>query len=298
MPGFHLFRVSFAAVRGLLTLFCLFTAAHIHAQSAVWQATSGEHSIYLGGTVHLLRPSDFPLPEPFETAYQQSDELYFETDVAGLNDFAVQARMLQALTYTGAESLRTVLTDEAYQALSDHLASTGMPIQMLEKFKPGLLVSTLQIMEFQKLGFTPQGVDTYFSARAIGDGKPVGELEPIDAQIDFISRMGEGKESEFVRLSLEELQEIPEAMTQMIDAWRRGDNDMLATLFVNDMKQVHPELYDSLLLQRNNAWMLIVESMFQDADIEFVLVGAAHLVGEDGLLSQLQAKGYTITQLP
>ncbi|MCP5344070.1 MAG: TraB/GumN family protein [Pseudomonadales bacterium] len=298
MPAIQLFHVSSAAVRSLLTLLCLLLSAHVHAASAVWQVSSEDNTIYLGGTVHLLRPSDFPLPEPFETAYQRSDELYFETDVAGLNDFAVQARMLQALTYTGTDSLRTVLTEETYQALNDHLTSTGMPIQMLEKFKPGLLVSTLQIMEFQKLGFTPQGVDTYFSARAIGDGKPVGELEPIDAQIDFISRMGEGKESEFVRLSLEELQEIPEAMTQMIDAWRRGDNDMLATLFVNDMKQVHPELYDSLLLQRNNAWMLIVESMFQDADIEFVLVGAAHLVGEDGLLSQLQAKGYTITQLP
>ncbi|MCB1665118.1 MAG: TraB/GumN family protein [Pseudomonadales bacterium] len=298
MSGYRQFRVSIAAVRGLLMFACALWGAHGWAESAVWQASSGEQKIYLGGTVHLLRPSDYPLPEPFETAYQNSDELYFETDVAGLNDFAVQARMLQALTYTGTDSLRTVLDDEAYQALANHLATTGMPIQMLEKFKPGLLVSTLQVMEFQKMGFTPQGVDTYFSARAIGDGKAVGELEPIDAQIDFIARMGEGKESEFVRLSLEDLEDIPESMAQMIDAWRRGDNETLATLFVNDMKVTHPDLYDTLLVQRNNAWMQIIEPMFRDDDTEFVLVGAAHLVGEDGLLSQLQAKGYTLTQLP
>lgn len=298
MSGYCQFRISSTALRGLLVLACSLWGANGWAESAVWQASSGERNIYLGGTVHLLRPSDYPLPEPFETAYQKSDELYFETDVAGLNDFAVQARMLQALTYTGTDSLRTVLDDEAYQALASHLATTGMPIQMLEKFKPGLLVSTLQVMEFQKLGFTPQGVDTYFSARAIGDGKAVDELEPIDAQIDFIARMGEGKESEFVRLSLEDLEDIPESMAQMIDAWRRGDNETLATLFVNDMKVTHPDLYNTLLVQRNNAWMQIIESMFGDDDTEFVLVGAAHLVGEDGLLSQLQEKGYTITQLP
>jgi hypothetical protein len=269
----------------------------VFAQSSVWLATKNDAKVYLGGTVHLLRPSDYPLPAPFENAYSQADELYFETDVSGLSDMSVQVKMMQALTYSDGRSLSTVLDESTYQALSAHLSATGMPIAMLDKFKPGLLVSTLQVIEFQKLGFTPQGVDAYFNTRAIGDGKNIGELEPVDAQIGYISEMGEGNESEFVRLSLQDLEEVATSMDQMLTAWRAGDNETLADLFVNDMKEGYPALYESLLVQRNLNWMPIIESMFQDADTEFVLVGAAHLVGEDGLLSMLQSKGYTITSV-
>jgi len=283
--------------RALLFMSALALSVQVCAQSSVWVATKDSSSVYLGGTVHLLRPSDYPLPAPFETAYKKADQLYFETDIAGLSDMSVQARMLKELTYTGDQSLRTVLDDNTYKALSDHLGTIGIQIQMLEKFKPGLLVSTLQVFEFQKLGFTPQGVDAYFNTLAIGDGKALGELEPIDAQIGYIAEMGEGNESEFIRLYLEDLDEMDESMIQMINAWRSGDDELLDTLFVSDMKVGHPELYNSLLVQRNLNWMPIIESMFLDADTEFVLVGAAHLVGEDGLLSMLRKKGYEVQQL-
>jgi uncharacterized protein YbaP (TraB family) len=286
-----------AIMRPILALVVLSLPALALAQSSVWIATKDSQSVYLGGTVHLLRPSDFPLPAPFETAYTASEQLYFETDIAGLSDMSVQARLLQELTYKGDQSLRTVLDDSTYQALSAHLITIGMPIQMLEKFKPGLLVSTLQVLEFQKLGFTPQGVDAYFNTRAIEDGKALGELEPIDAQIGYIAEMGVGNESEFIRLSLEDLDEMDTSMTQMLGAWRSGNDAMLDTLFVNDMKEGYPELYDSLLVQRNLNWMPIIESMFSDSDTEFVLVGAAHLVGEDGLLNMLRKKGYEVRQL-
>ena len=286
-----------AIMRPTLALVVLSLPALALAQSSVWIATKDSQSVYLGGTVHLLRPADFPLPAPFETAYTASEKLYFETDIAGLSDMSVQARLLQELTYKGDQSLRTVLDDSTYQALSAHLVTIGMPIQMLEKFKPGLLVSTLQVLEFQKLGFTPQGVDAYFNSRAIEDGKALGELEPIDAQIGYIAEMGIGNESEFIRLSLEDLDEMETSMNQMLGAWRSGNDEMLDALFVNDMKEGYPELYDSLLVQRNLNWLPIIEAMFSDSDTEFVLVGAAHLVGEDGLLNMLRKKGYEVQQL-
>jgi len=281
----------------LLLVATLLPVAQASAQSSVWVATSGEEKVYLGGTVHLLRPTDYPLPAPFETAYAASDKLYFETDIAGLNDVAVQARMLQELTYGDERTLQTILSPEAYNSLAAYAGQAGLPLQMMEKFKPGLLVSMLQVIEFQKLGFTPQGVDAYFNGRAMGDGKPVGELEPIDAQIGFIANMGEGNESEFIMLSLEDMKEISVSMEQMLSAWRRGDNGQLAELFVDDMKEQHPPLYKSLLLDRNNNWMPIIEGMFKEEGTEFVLVGAAHLVGEDGLLSLLEKKGYEISRV-
>lgn len=270
----------------------------VQAQSAVWVASQGEDKVYLGGTVHLLRPSDYPLPPSFETAYQDSATLYFETDITGMSDFSVQARMMQELLYSDGRTLQSVLDAPTYAALAAHVATTGLPMQMMERFKPGMLISTLQVIEFQKMGFTPQGVDAYFNSRALGDGKQVGELESVDAQIGFIATMGEGVENEFVRSSLEDMEEIDTAMEQMIAAWRSGDNATLEALFVADMKVEYPALYDTLLVRRNTAWLDIIDTMFSTPGTEFVLVGAAHLVGEDGLLSMLERKGYTITQLP
>ncbi|MBT8148253.1 MAG: TraB/GumN family protein [Gammaproteobacteria bacterium] len=267
------------------------------ADTSVWVATSGATKVYLGGTVHLLRPGDYPLPEEYNQAYADSERLFFETDVSSMNDMSVQATMLQQLTYSDSRTLKTVLTEEAYEALAGHLATVGMPIMMMEKFKPGLVVSTLQLLEFQKLGFTPQGVDVYFNNRALGDAKSVGELESVQAQINYIANMGEGNESEFILLSLSDLEEISSSMEGLIAAWREGDIQALAELFVDDMRLESEELYNSLLLERNQNWLPIIEQMFKEDGNEFVLVGAAHLVGDDGLLSLLEAKGYQIEQL-
>ena len=285
--------------RAYVVIVCLFllSLSQAKADTSVWSVRSGDNVIYLGGTVHLLRPADYPLPGEFEEAYQASSELYFETDIASMNDLSVQAQMLQQLTYGDDESLSSILSDEAYAALSAYTATAGLPIAMLNKFKPGLLISTLQILVFQSMGFTPQGVDAFFHTRAVGDGKAEGQLETVQEQIGSIAAMGEGNESEFILLSLKDLAETGDVMEDMIGAWRSGDAEGLSELFVEEMKVEAPALYDTLLLQRNLKWVPQIDSMLQDADTEFVLVGAAHLVGENGLLDLLSQKGYEINQL-
>ncbi|MEZ7830744.1 MAG: TraB/GumN family protein [Gammaproteobacteria bacterium] len=285
--------------RAYVVIVCLFllSLSQAKADTSVWSVRSGDNVIYLGGTVHLLRPADYPLPGEFEEAYQASSELYFETDIASMSDLSVQAQMLQQLTYGDDESLSSILSDEAYAALSAYTATAGLPIAMLNKFKPGLLISTLQILVFQSMGFTPQGVDAFFHTRAVGDGKAEGQLETVQEQIGFIAAMGEGNESEFILLSLKDLAETGDVMEDMIGAWRSGDAEGLSELFVEEMKVEAPALYDTLLLQRNLKWVPQIDSMLQDADTEFVLVGAAHLVGENGLLDLLSQKGYEINQL-
>ena len=267
------------------------------ADTSVWSVRSGDNVIYLGGTVHLLRPGDYPLPDEFEETYQASSELYFETDIAAMSDLSVQAQLLQQLTYSDDRSLRTVLSDEAYTALSAYTQTAGLPIVMLEKFKPGLLISTLQILVFQSMGFTPQGVDAFFHTRAVADGKAEGQLETVQEQIGFIAAMGEGNETEFILLSLKDLTETGNVIDGMIGAWRSGDAQGLSELFVEDMKVEAPALYDTLLLERNLKWIPQINRMLQDADTEFVLVGAAHIVGENGLLDLLSQEGYEINQL-
>ena len=245
----------------------------------------------------MLRPSDYPLPEEYEQAYQASSKIYLETDLSSMNELSVQTKMLEQLTYQNARSLKTVLNEEAYTALSDYMVEIGMPLMMMENFKPGMVISTLQVMEFQRNGFTPQGVDVYFNNRAIEDAKTLGQLESIQEQIGFLASMGEGNESEFILLSIRDLEETTEIMNDMIAAWRTGNNDQLAAMFVTEMQNEAPDLYDTLLRQRNLNWFPQIEQMLSDSVTEFVLVGAAHLVGPDGLLWLLSREGYQVRQL-
>lgn len=284
-------------IKALLPLLLLSLALPVQAETSVWRVSRGDSTLYLGGTVHLLRPSDYPLPAEFEAAYVQADEIVFETDLAAMSDLATQAQMLSQLTYSDDRTLMSVLSAETYSALEEYAASVGMPIMMMQKFKPGMVVSTLQVMEFQRMGFTPQGVDAYFNSRAIGDDKALGALESIDDQIGFLAEMGEGNENEFIQMSLSDLEDTEEVMEQMIAAWRSGDAGDLAEMFVADMRERAPELYESLLRGRNLNWLPQIEAMLADANTEFVLVGAAHLVGEDGLLDLLAARGYEVSQL-
>ena len=288
-------RISILSTFALAIAFSF--TSFVSADTSVWVVSTATNTVYLGGTVHLLRPSDYPLPEEFEQAYQASSQLYFETDISSMSDLSVQAQMLQQLTYSDERSLKTVLNEKAYTTLSNYIESIGLPMQLMERFKPGMIVSTLQLLEFQRIGFTPQGVDAYFNSRAVGDAKSLGELETVQQQISYLANMGEGNESEFILMSLEDLAETGDVMDDMIQAWRQGDNGKLSEMFVADMRNEAPELYNSLLKNRNLNWIPLIEQMLVDADTEFVLVGAAHLVGPDGLLQLLSSKGSQVRQL-
>ena len=280
-----------------LTIALLQFAPGVWAGAPVWRVTDGESTVYLGGTVHLLRPEDYPLPEEFDQAYEGSSELFLETAISSLDDLSMQAQMLQQLTYSDGRTLKDVLDTEAYAALETYTARVGMPLKMLEQLKPGMIVSTLQVLEFQRMGFTPQGVDAFFNTQALTDGKSVSALETLDEQISFLAAMGEGNESEFIMMSLEDLDNTANLIDEMIGAWRAGDSEALRTLFVDDMLARAPVVYDSMLRQRNLRWIPQIEAMFDDPEIEFVLVGAAHLVGADGIVELLRARGYAVSKL-
>jgi len=288
-------RVSFKL---FLTSLCLLLfSVDSLAQSSVWLATKNGNTVYLGGTIHMLRADDYPLPPEFETAYAEADSLYFEIDIDQMNDPVAQLGMLQRLMYTDGRTLQTVLNNEAYSTLTDYVAKFSMPMLMLQNMKPGMLMSTLELLEFQTRGFTPDGVDMHFHQRAKADGKTIEAFETVDEQIGFIENMGEGEESEYVLLSLRDLEKIDDDIESMVSIWRNGEADDLVELFVEDMEETIPGVYQTLLLDRNNKWMPTIEAMFNDSDTEFILVGVAHLVGEDGLVQHLRNRGYQVNQL-
>lgn len=267
------------------------------AASSVWKAKKGESVIYIGGTCHLLRESDYPLPPEFEKAYQAAQVVVFETDIARLNDPATQQKLLAKALYADGSTVERHLSPKVYAALKAYCDASGVPLQALSRMKPSLLMVTLTVLELSKMGVSQRGVDQYFHEKAVSDGKPVEGLESVDEQIDFVVSMADGTENEFVTNTLEDMKILKEEFGLLLQAWRTGDTGSLDELLVAEMKSRFPALYRKLITARNRSWLPLIEGYGKTPGTEFILVGAAHLVGDDGILAALKRKGYTVEQL-
>ena len=267
------------------------------AETSVWKVSKGQEAVYIGGTVHLLRSTDFPLPGEFDSAYHNSDRIFFETDMTALSDPSIQQKLAMVMIAEPGHTIDKLLTPETLEQLANAAAKRGLDLNALMPFKASMIMMMLEVSELQRMGLTVEGVDAYFNERAIQDAMPTDELETLAVQLEFLSRMGEGNEEEFVQLSLRDLDKLEGLYDEIILAWRNGDRKQLGALFISDMKQDFPEVYGQLLTQRNSNWLPMIHTMFEEPGTEYVLVGAAHLIGPDGLLQRLEKQGYDVAQV-
>lgn len=280
----------------LLTLL-LAVALSAQADTSVWKVTKGDHYLYVGGTIHLLSREDFPLPQGFTSAYQDSDMVVLETDIAALQTTEYQRQLLMATTYSGDNSVLQHLSDDTADLLRRYLEDRHMPAAPLFRFKPGMLSMTLTVLELQQLGLTEAGVDEYFRRQALNDGKDLGYLESPDQQIRFLVDMGKGQEDELIRHTILEMERLPQDMNTIRAAWRDGDTERLAAAGLERWADQFPDLYDRILVDRNRDWIPEIERLLDTGDIELVLFGALHLVGDDGVLALLEDQGYLVEQV-
>ncbi len=284
-------------VRFITLLMFAFITSTTHAGSSVWKISSADKALYLGGTVHMLRKSDYPLPLQYERAYAEADKLVFETDLAQLQTLDVQQRMQQAVRYADKGGLQQRISPALYQRIGKVWQQYGLPAELLNGLRPSGVILTLTMLNLKQIGVDAQGIDDFFHTQAVRDGKPVAGLETADQQIGFLGAMGEGDEERFMAMSLDELEESAGFIDELISAWRRGSLVDLDRLMVADMRRDFPEQYNTLLADRNQAWLPQIEVMLKDRPVELVLVGSGHLAGEDGLLRQLKQRGYRIELL-
>jgi hypothetical protein len=275
----------------------LLLALPAHAQAPVWRIEKDANLMFIGGTMHVLTAADYPLPTAFEKAYRQSGRVVFETDMAKMASPQFQQYMLAELRYRDGHNLRQVLREDTYRSVEDFFTTRGVPMTSVENFKPGMVATMMVMVELQRLGLAGVGVDSHFNQRADQDLKAKGQLETVEAQVAFIAAMGAGREDEMLAYNLADLKGLPTLWQSMNQAWRSGDLVALEASSATPLRADFPEIYQALLIDRNNAWIAQIEAMSKTAEVEFILVGALHLVGSDGLLSMLSSRGYQITQL-
>lgn len=266
-------------------------------QTSVWKVSKGNDAVYVGGTIHILPISEFPLPDTFTQIYKTSDTLVFEVKMPDATDIEGQQKMMAGLAYAEGKTLKDDVSEETYQALDTYLSKFGASADQLARFKPGMVASMLVAMEAQRSQLAGEGVDAYFMQLAERDGKRSEYLESLDFQINMLANMGAGEEDRLISETLETLPELKETLQSTIKAWREGNSQKIDELVIDTFKRESPTSYDDVFTKRNQSWLPQIEAMFGDDDQEFVLVGAGHLVGDESVIALLKAKGYTIEQM-
>ena len=276
-----------------ILLLISFTA---YTQSSVWKVEGNDTEFYIGGSIHILRNQDYPLPDEFYEAYDKSDILTTELDINEMNNPQNAMKMQQKLMFQDEKTLSSVLSEDVYNKLDSVGKEMGLNIKMMDKFKPSMVIITLTFQSLQKLGVTSEGVDAHFTDKATRDEKSLLFLETFDEQLGFIENMGKGNEDEFVLYSIEDIENNENDFIDMIEDWKSGKEEILLDQ-IQDFKQNYPEIYETLVVKRNNNWMSHLEKYLDTPEVEFVVVGAAHLLGPDGVLNKLKAEGFKVSQL-
>ena len=282
------------AIAALLLILPLQAAS---PSSFVWKATAKGTAVYLAGSIHMLSPDFYPLNPVFDRAFTDSDLLVEEVDFAEMTAPEVQIQALAKAMLPSGQTLDKVLSPATLAMVNKAAAASGAPVEALQRLKPWMIALTLEGLTLTKAGFDPDlGLDKHFYDRARADGKNVQALETVAYQIARLDEMTLEQQDRMLAQSLKELNTEQASVTKLTGAWKDGDAAGVERIVLSDLK-AEPALYERLLVERNKNWIPKIEALFARKGRAFVLVGAAHLVGPDGLIAQLKSRGYAIEQL-
>src|SRR5436190_15669496 len=285
-------RLSVALAFALLA-----TAQAAQAKTFSWKATGKGGTIYLMGSIHVMSESFYPLDPALEAAFKDADLLVEEVDLAEMLDPMAQMAMLTRGMLPSDQPLDKLLSPATLALVKKATADMGGDSGPLMRFKPWMLAIALQGMELMKAGFDPAlGLDQHFYEQAKEGGKAVQGLETVEFQISRFDGMTMEQQDRFLAETLKELATQTAEVGKLGDAWKAGDVAAIERIALADLKS-DPLMYQRLLVERNKNWMPKIEALFTRRGRALVVVGAAHLVGPDGLLAALKAKGYIVEQL-
>jgi uncharacterized protein YbaP (TraB family) len=281
----------------VVALVLLSVAQAAQAKTFAWKATGKGGTIYLMGSIHVMSAGFYPLNPALEAAFKDSDLLVEEVDLAEMLDPTAQMSILTKGMLPSNQSLEKVISPATLALVQKALGDSGGAAAPLMRFKPWMLAITLQGMELMKAGFDPSlGLDQHFYAQAKEGGKTVQGLETVEFQISRFDGMTMEQQDRLLAETLKELATETATVGKLGDAWKSGDVATVEQLALADLKS-DPLMYQRLLVERNRNWLPKIEALFSRRGRALVVVGAAHMVGPDGLIAMLRAKGYTVEQL-
>lgn len=268
----------------------------VESAQILWKVQSPQNTIYLAGSIHVLQKDHYPLHHEFDDAFNASSRLIFEADLDGLSSPLAQMNMLRKGLYLNGETLPTVLSPESYVTAKAGLAGLGQQIEDFHRLKPWMVATAVMALELQKLGFeSAYGVDRHFFEKAKAAGKDIQGLETVEFQLNLFDQLSPSIQEQFLLQTLEDLKNLGTQVSDMVEAWKQGNVQQLEALLAGMGE--YPELNQALVINRNHDWLPHVERALQEKKPVFIVVGALHLLGKEGLVEALKEKGYLVQQL-
>jgi len=263
----------------------------------LWTIDGENNTVYLLGSLHVLRPQDGSLPSVADAAYADAERLVMEIDMdEALADPAslVQAMQTEAMLPEG-QSLRAVLAAD-YARVAERAHSAGFELELLDRFAPWFVAVTLMQLELENRGFSAElGVEQTLTRRAVADRKPIAGLETAAQQFATFGRMPLPEQKRLLLMTLEETAQLEAEVDKLLAAWRSGDIESLSKTLSEEYERF-PELYGPLTENRNRAWVPQLVDLLDDDDDYLVVVGALHLVGRNSVIDLLEQRGYDVVQ--
>jgi hypothetical protein len=282
-----------------LALSCVALSASVRADGplhALWELHGKHNTVYVLGSIHVLRPSDYPLAPAVLNAYKDANAIFMEVNLAELDPQRMQTELLASARLPEGKTLPGIMGDARYRRAQVLAQEVGIDIGIFDAFAPWFAAEAISQLQLQQLGFQPKsGVEMFFLERARADGKSVAGLETVHDQIALFDALSMDEQADYLVSSLEEAHDLPHEVAAMVHAWASGDTQWFADQLKSEIGR-DPVLYDSVLVARNRKWVPKIEALLNDDKNYLVIVGTAHLVGQGSVIALLKKDGIAAAQ--
>ena len=268
--------------------------ARVESASCVWKVTSTNGgTLYLGGSIHALSSRDYPLPLSYNRALDASSKLVLEADPDAIKQ--ATKGLIKAGQYPVGDNLRKHVDPRTYEYVRHFFALVGVPEEKFSRYRPWMIDMMLESPPSENRQL---GVEEYLRSRALAGHKPVGGLESSQEHVSVFVGLSDRQSEALLLVFFINLGRAPESPghNRMLEAWRRGDTEALSNL-MQQAYQDFPSFNDRLIGARNRRWIPKIEGYLKSGQTVFVVAGAGHFGGNDGVLALLRGRGYTVEQL-
>ncbi len=267
--------------------------------ASVWKVEGDKNTVYLAGSMHLLRAEDTPLPRPYARAFRDSARLVYEIAPDEEGTAKAAALSLEKGTYAGGKTLADEISKEAYRELGAFLKKSGMPADSFDKFRPWMGSMAITMVEMLKIGAVADfGVEKMLQDQAEAGGKEITGLETVEFQLGLFADMDLKLQERMLLDTVREAESMADEFPKMVAAWRSGDEKAFGEIAFDDLDD--PEVrafYEVILFGRNRTWLPKIEEFLKEDANVMVVVGAGHLMGEGSVIDLLRQNGHKVTQL-
>ena len=270
--------------------------AQTRGRSFLWKVQSGANVMYLAGSVHALTADAYPLNPAYQRAFDAAGALVEEIDLAEADPLSGGLALFAQGMYQDGRTFNSAVSKDTVAMVERKLQNTPLAIDLIQPMKPWMVMLMLEALGSQAAGLDPNiGLDKHFYDLAGTKGKQVIGLETAQSQIERFDKMPERMQEQMLRSELAEMDTEQSSLRAIMTAWQNGDAAAIEKMLLGSFSE-NPTAYDSLITQRNRNWMPQLETCLKRSSPCFVVVGAAHIVGPQGLLAMLQQRGYRIEQ--